>query len=86
MIDEAHSSQNGDLSTKMNIVLSGSEYDNDDLLEDKINTLIDGKKLAKMPAILLLLPRPKIKRWKCLAGKKFSRTEVNVFFRIMSTR
>ncbi len=32
---------------KMNIVLSGSEYDNDDLLEDKINTLIDGKKLAK---------------------------------------
>lgn len=34
LIDEAHSSQNGDLSTKMNIVLSGSEYDNDDLLED----------------------------------------------------
>lgn len=47
LIDEAHSSQNGDLSTKMNIVLSGSEYDNDDLLEDKINTLIDGQKACK---------------------------------------
>ena len=61
MIDEAHSSQNGDLSTKMNIVLSGSEYDNDDLLEDKINTLIDGKKLAKNASYFAFTVTPKNK-------------------------
>lgn len=61
MIDEAHSSQNGDLSTKMNIVLSGSEYDNDDLLEDKINTLIDGKKLAKNASYFAFTATPKNK-------------------------
>ena len=61
LIDEAHSSQNGDLSTKMNIVLSGSEYDNDDLLEDKINTLIDGKKLAKNASYFAFTATPKNK-------------------------
>ena len=61
LIDEAHSSQDGDLSTKMNIVLSGSEYDNDDLLEDKINTLIDGKKLAKNASYFAFTATPKNK-------------------------
>ena len=38
LIDEAHSSQNGSLSAKMNMVLSGSVYEDEDELEDKINT------------------------------------------------
>lgn len=45
----------------MNIVLSGSEYDNDDLLEDKINTLIDGKKLAKNASYFAFTATPKNK-------------------------
>ena len=35
LIDEAHSSQNGSLSAKMNMVLSGSVYDDEDDLENK---------------------------------------------------
>lgn len=86
MIDEAHSSQNGDLSTKMNIVLSGSEYDNDDLLEDKINTLIDGKKLAKNASYFAFTATPKNKTLEVFGREEIQPDGSKRFFRIMSTR
>lgn len=46
IIDEAHSSQNGSMSAKMNQVLSGSNLDDDNFsIEDKINALIEGRKM-----------------------------------------
>jgi type I restriction enzyme R subunit len=43
-MDEAHSSQSGSMSAKMNIVLGG-DYDPDDDIEDKINKLVEGRKM-----------------------------------------
>ena len=46
IIDEAHSSQNGSMSAKMNQVLSGRSLDDENLsIEDKINTLIASRKM-----------------------------------------
>lgn len=61
VIDEAHSSQNGSLSAKMNIVLSGSTYDDDDALEDKLNSLIEGKKMASNASYFAFTATPKNK-------------------------
>lgn len=61
IIDEAHSSQNGSLSAKMNIVLSGNVYDGDDALEDKINSLIEGKKMANNASYFAFTATPKNK-------------------------
>jgi type I restriction enzyme R subunit len=61
IIDEAHSSQNGSLSAKMNIVLSGNMYSDDDELEDKINSLIEGKKMAKNASYFAFTATPKNK-------------------------
>lgn len=61
IIDEAHSSQNGSLSAKMNIVLSGNVYDDDDALEDKINSLIEGKKMATNASYFAFTATPKNK-------------------------
>jgi type I restriction enzyme R subunit len=44
IIDEAHSSQSGSMSAKMNIVLGG-EYDPAVDFEDKINMLVEGRKM-----------------------------------------
>lgn len=61
VIDEAHSSQNGSLSAKMNIVLSGNTYNDDDALEDKINSLIEGKKMAINASYFAFTATPKNK-------------------------
>ena len=61
IIDEAHSSQNGSLSAKMNIVLSGSTYDDDDVLEDKINSIIEGKRMASNASYFAFTATPKNK-------------------------
>lgn len=61
IIDEAHSSQNGSLSAKMNIVLSGNVYNEDDTLEDKINSLIEGKKMASNASYFAFTATPKNK-------------------------
>lgn len=61
IIDEAHSSQNGSLSAKMNIVLSGNIYNNEDELEDKINSLIEGKRMAKNASYFAFTATPKNK-------------------------
>lgn len=60
IIDEAHSSQNGSLASKMNIVLSGTEEENDDI-EDKIVALIEGKKMASNASYYAFTATPKNK-------------------------
>lgn len=61
IIDEAHSSQNGSLSAKMNIALSGSISADDDELEDKINKLIEGRKMLKNASYYAFTATPKNK-------------------------
>ena len=61
IIDEAHSSQNGSLSAKMNTVISGSAYDDDDDFEDKINAIIDGRKMVKNASYFAFTATPKNK-------------------------
>ena len=71
IIDEAHSSQNGSLAAKMNIVVSGNVYDDDDLLEDKINTLIEGEKMAKNASYFAFTATPKNKTLEMFGKKMF---------------
>lgn len=47
LIDEAHSGQNGRNSAQMNLALSGLASDNDMDNEDKINAMMEGRKLLK---------------------------------------
>lgn len=61
IIDEAHSSQSGRLSAKMNIALSGTTGDEDEDLEDKINTIIEGKKMVKNASYFAFTATPKNK-------------------------
>ncbi len=61
IIDEAHSSQSGKLSAAMNIAVSGNDADDEDLLEDKINSLIEGKKMAQNASYFAFTATPKNK-------------------------
>jgi type I restriction enzyme R subunit len=61
IIDEAHSSQNGRLSAKMNIIVSGNVSEDEDELEDKINALIEGHKMAKNASYFAFTATPKNK-------------------------
>lgn len=69
LIDEAHSSQNGSLSAKMNIVLSGNVSEDEDELEDKINDLIEGRKMVKNASYFAFTATPKNKTLE-MFGKK----------------
>lgn len=71
LIDEAHSSQNGSLSAKMNMVLSGNIYEDEDDLEDKINTIIEGRKMVKNASYFAFTATPKNKTLE-MFGKKES--------------
>lgn len=71
LIDEAHSSQNGSLAAKMNIVVSGNVYDEEDSFEDKINTLIEGKKMAKNASYFAFTATPKNKTLEMFGKKKY---------------
>lgn len=61
IVDEAHSSQSGRLSAKMNIALSGSVSDDDDDIEDKINAIIEGRKMVKNASYFAFTATPKNK-------------------------
>ncbi|MDC7230726.1 MAG: type I restriction endonuclease [Sphaerochaetaceae bacterium] len=61
IIDEAHSSQSGKLSAAMNIAVSGNDTDDEDLLEDKINALIESKKMAQNASYFAFTATPKNK-------------------------
>ena len=69
IIDEAHSSQNGSLSAKMNMVLSGNAYEDEDDLEDKLNTIIEGRKMVKNASYFAFTATPKNKTLE-MFGKK----------------
>lgn len=60
IIDEAHSSQNGSLSAKMNIALSGKTGEEEDL-EDKLNSIIEGRKMVKNANYYAFTATPKNK-------------------------
>lgn len=71
IIDEAHSSQNGSLAAKMNIVVSGNVYDEEDTFEDKLNRLIEGKKMAKNASYFAFTATPKNKTLEMFGKKMF---------------
>ena len=77
LIDEAHSSQNGSLSAKMNMVLSGNVYDDEDDLEDKINTIIEGRKMVKNASYFAFTATPKNKTLE-MFGKKIRQADGTV--------
>lgn len=61
IIDEAHSSQNGSMSAKMNIALSGNIADDSEDLEDKLNAIIEGRKMVKNANYYAFTATPKNK-------------------------
>ena len=61
IIDEAHSSQNGSLSAKMNMALSGNVSDEEEDLEDKILAIIEGRKMLKNANYYAFTATPKNK-------------------------
>ena len=71
IIDEAHSSQNGSLAAKMNIVVSGNVYDDDDAFEDKLNKLNEGKKMASNASYFAFTATPKNKTLEMFGEKMF---------------
>ena len=71
IIDEAHSSQNGSLAAKMNIVVSGNVYDDDDAFEAKLNKLIEGKKMASNASYFAFTATPKNKTLEMFGEKMF---------------
>lgn len=61
IIDEAHSSQNGSMSAKMNIALSGNAGDEEIDLEDRLNAIIEGRKMVKNANYYAFTATPKNK-------------------------
>lgn len=61
IIDEAHSSQNGSLSAKMNIALSGNVTEEDEDLEDKIEKILKGRRMVKNANYYAFTATPKNK-------------------------
>lgn len=61
IIDEAHSSQNGSLSAKMNMALSGKTGGEGEDLEDRLNTIIEGRKMLKNANYYAFTATPKNK-------------------------
>ncbi len=61
IIDEAHSSQNGSMSAKMNIALSGNVAEEGMDLEDRLNAIIEGRKMVKNANYYAFTATPKPK-------------------------
>lgn len=61
IIDEAHSSQNGSMSAKMNIALSGNACEDSMDLEDKLNAIIEGRQMVKNANYYAFTATPKNK-------------------------
>lgn len=61
IIDEAHSSQSGRTSAKMNIALSGTENEVDDSYEDEINKIIESRKMLTNASYFAFTATPKNK-------------------------
>jgi type I restriction enzyme, R subunit len=61
IIDEAHSSQSGRTSAKMNIALSGTENEEDESYEDEINKIIESRKMLPNASYFAFTATPKNK-------------------------
>lgn len=61
IIDEAHSGQSGRNSANMNLALSGMVSDNEMDNEDKINAIVEGRKLVKTASYFAFTATPKNK-------------------------
>ena len=61
IIDEAHSSQNGSMSAKMNIALSGNAGEDSMDIEDKLNAIIEGRQMVKNANYYAFTATPKNK-------------------------
>ena len=61
IIDEAHSSQNGSLSAKMNIALSGNAGDDEMDLEERLIAIIEGRKMVQNANYYAFTATPKNK-------------------------
>lgn len=61
IIDEAHSSQNGSLSAKMNIALGGHAGDDDMDMEERLAEIIEGRKMVKNANYYAFTATPKNK-------------------------
>lgn len=61
IIDEAHSSQNGSMSAKMNIALSGNVGEEYMDLEDRLNAVIEGRKMVRNANYYAFTATPKNK-------------------------
>lgn len=66
IIDEAHSSQNGSMSAKMNIALSGNVGEEGMDLEDRLNAIIEGRQMIKNANYYAFTATPKIRPYRCL--------------------
>ena len=71
VIDEAHSGQNGLTSAKMNIALAGAKFTDDMDDEDKINALMEGRKLLKGASYFAFTATPKNKTLEVF-GEKYT--------------
>lgn len=61
LIDEAHSSQGGRASAAMNVALAGSEEDEEETTEDKINTIMESRKMLPNASYFAFTATPKNK-------------------------
>ena len=61
IIDEAHSGQSGRNSANMNLALSGLATDDDADMEDKINAMMEGRKLVSSASYFAFTATPKNK-------------------------
>lgn len=71
IIDEAHSSQNGSLAAKMNMVLSAQHPEEDEDIEDKINRMIEGRKMVKNASYFAFTATPKNKTLEMFGKKEY---------------
>ena len=76
IIDEAHSSQSGSMSAQMNIALGG-EYDPDADTQDKINMLVEGRKMLTNASYFAFTATPKNKTLE-LFGVPYSESDGTV--------
>ena len=79
LIDEAHSGQNGRNSAQMNLALSGLASDNDMDNEDKINAMMEGRKLLKNASYFAFTATPKNKTLETF-GKKLTDEKGNPIY------
>jgi type I restriction enzyme R subunit len=61
LIDEAHSSQGGRTATKMNMALNGEEGEDEESTEDKINALMEARKMLTNASYFAFTATPKNK-------------------------